>query len=66
MNPDAVYNNVVYNLRELRSLYLPTDLGAAAELRTIPEATGPQGNAIYQDLRKKHARAAGSRLPGAE
>jgi glycine betaine catabolism A len=63
VNPDAVYDNVVYNLRELRSLYLPTDLGAAAELRTIPEAHGPQGNAIYQELRKKHARAAGIDYP---
>jgi hypothetical protein len=63
VNPDAVYDNVVYNLRELRSLYLPTDLGAAAELRTIPEARGPQGNAIYQELRKKHARAAGVDYP---
>jgi Rieske 2Fe-2S family protein len=63
VNPDAVYDNVVYNLRELRSLYLPTDLGAAAELRTIPEARGPEGNAIYQQLRKKHARAAGVDYP---
>ena len=63
VNPDAVYDNVVYNLRELRSLYLPTDLGAAAELRTIPEARGPEGNAIYQELRKKHARAAGVDYP---
>lgn len=63
VNPDAVYNNVVYNLRELRTLYLQTDLGAAAELRTIPEANGPDGNAIYQDLRKKHARAAGIDYP---
>jgi len=63
VDPNAVYDNVVYNLRELRSLYLPTDLGAAAELRTIDEARGPQGNAIYQELRKKHARAAGVDYP---
>jgi hypothetical protein len=63
VSPEAVYHNVVYNLRELRSLYLPTDLGAAAELLTIPEASGPQGNAIYQKLRKKHARAAGIDYP---
>jgi phenylpropionate dioxygenase-like ring-hydroxylating dioxygenase large terminal subunit len=31
VNPAAVYTNVEYNLRELRALYLPTDLGAAAE-----------------------------------
>ena len=58
-----MYHNVEYNLRELRSLYLQTDLGAAAELRTMPEASGPQGNAIYQELRKKHARAAGIDYP---
>ncbi len=63
VDPKAVYDNVVYNLRELRALYLPTDLGAAAELRTIPEASGPNGNAIYQQLRKKHARAAGVDYP---
>jgi glycine betaine catabolism A len=63
VDPNAVYDNVVYNLRELRSLYLPTDLGAAAELRTVEEARGPQGNAIYQQLRKKHARAAGVDYP---
>ncbi len=63
VNPDAVYTNVEYNLRELRSLYLPTDLGAAAELRTIPGANGPEGNAIYQGLRRKHARAAGVDYP---
>lgn len=63
VNPDVVYDNVVYNLRELRTLYLQTDLGAAAELRTVPEARGPEGNAIYQELRKKHARAAGVDYP---
>jgi phenylpropionate dioxygenase-like ring-hydroxylating dioxygenase large terminal subunit len=63
VNPVAVYDNVVYNLRELRTLYLQTDLGAAAELRTIPEAYGPEGNAIYQQLRKKHARSAGVDYP---
>jgi glycine betaine catabolism A len=63
VSPKAVYDNVVYNLRELRTLYLPTDLGAAAELLTIPDASGPQGNAIYQGLRKKHARAAGVDYP---
>jgi Rieske 2Fe-2S family protein len=63
IDPVAVYDNVVYNLRELRSLYLPTDLGAAAELMTIDEARGPRGNAIYQELRKKHARAAGVDYP---
>jgi phenylpropionate dioxygenase-like ring-hydroxylating dioxygenase large terminal subunit len=63
VDPRAVYDNVVYNLRELRSLYLPTDLGAAAELLTMPEAWSPQGNAIYRELRKKHARAAGVDYP---
>ncbi|MDA8045160.1 MAG: hypothetical protein M0Z30_07990, partial [Actinomycetota bacterium] len=63
VNPEAVYTNVAYNLKELRSLYLPTDLGAAAELRTVAEAHGPDGNAIYQELRKKHARAVGIDYP---
>ena len=63
IDPKVVYNNVVYNLRELRTLYLQTDLGAAAELRTVPDAWGPNGNAIYQQLRKKHARAAGVNYP---
>ena len=50
-------------MRELRALYLKTDLGAAAELQTIRAACGPEGNAIYQQLRKKHARAAGIDYP---
>jgi Rieske 2Fe-2S family protein len=63
MDPNVVYDNVVYNLRELRTLYLQSDLDAAAELRTLPGAYGPDGNAIYQQLRKKHARAAGVNYP---
>ena len=63
VNPEAVYDNVVYNLRELRSLYLPTDLGAAAELRTIPEAHGPEGNAIYQDCARSMPGPPGSTIP---
>ncbi len=63
VNPEAIYTNVEYSLRELGALYLKTDLGAAAELRTMEAARGPEGNAIYQQLRKKHARAAGIDYP---
>jgi len=63
VNPEAIYTNVEYNLRELRALYLPTDLGAAEELRRTPGADGPEGNAIYQRLREEHARAAGIDYP---
>ena len=63
VDPQAVYTNVEYNLRELRALYLPTDLAAADELRSTPGADGPEGNAIYQGLRMKHARAAGIEYP---
>jgi phenylpropionate dioxygenase-like ring-hydroxylating dioxygenase large terminal subunit len=63
VNPDAVYTNIEYNLRELRALYLKSDLAAAEELRTTEGADGPDGNAIYQQLRKKHARAVGIDYP---
>ena len=46
-----------------RALYLKTDLGAAEELLSTEGADGPSGNAIYQQLRKKHARAAGIDCP---
>jgi glycine betaine catabolism A len=63
VDPTAIHTNVEYNLRELRALYLKTDLPAAEELRTTEGADGPGGNAIYQQLRKKHARAAGIEVP---
>jgi glycine betaine catabolism A len=63
VDPRAIYTNVDYNLRELRALYLKTDLGAAEELQRTEGADGPSGNAIYQQLRKKHARAAGIDCP---
>jgi glycine betaine catabolism A len=63
VDPTAIHTNVEYNLRELRALYLKTDLPAAEELRTTAGADGPGGNAIYQQLRKKHARAAGIEVP---
>jgi glycine betaine catabolism A len=63
LDPQAIYTNVEYSLRELGALYLKTDLRAAAELRTIEAARGPDGNAIYQELRKKHAREAGIDYP---
>ena len=63
VDPRAIYTNVDYNLRELRALYLKTDLGAAEELQGTEGADGPSGNAIYQQLRKKHARAAGIDCP---
>jgi Rieske 2Fe-2S family protein len=63
VDPTATHTNVVYNLRELRALYLKTDLPAAEELLHTEGANGPRGNAIYQQLRKKHARAAGIDVP---
>ena len=63
VNPEAIRTNVEYNLRELRALYLPTDRGAAEELCRTPGADGPGGNALYQELRRKHARAAGIDYP---
>jgi glycine betaine catabolism A len=63
VDPRAIYTNVDYNLRELGALYLKTDLGAAEELQTTEGADGPSGNAIYQQLRKKHALAAGIDCP---
>lgn len=63
VDPKAIYTNVEYSLRELGSLYLETDLAAATELLTTPGADGPGGNAIYQELRRKHARAAGIDYP---
>jgi phenylpropionate dioxygenase-like ring-hydroxylating dioxygenase large terminal subunit len=62
-DPRAIHRNVEYSLRELRALYLKTDLAAAAELVTTDGADGPAGNAIYQRLRKDHARAAGIDYP---
>ena len=63
VDPAAIYRNVEYNLSELRALYLQSDLAAAAELRTTEGADGPDGNAIYQRLRKQHARAVGIDYP---
>ncbi|MGH9091572.1 MAG: aromatic ring-hydroxylating oxygenase subunit alpha, partial [Acidimicrobiales bacterium] len=63
VNPEAIRTNVDYNLRELRALYLPTDRAAAEELCRTPGASGPDGNALYQELRRKHARAAGIDYP---
>jgi phenylpropionate dioxygenase-like ring-hydroxylating dioxygenase large terminal subunit len=63
VNPESVYRNVEYSLRELGALYLKSDLSAAAELVTTAGADGPEGNAIYQQLRKQHARAAGLDYP---
>ncbi|HWF23067.1 MAG TPA: aromatic ring-hydroxylating dioxygenase subunit alpha [Acidimicrobiales bacterium] len=63
VDPEAVYRNVEYNLRELRALYLRSDLAAAAELRTTEGGDGPDGNAIYQRLRKEQARAVGIDYP---
>jgi len=63
VDPKAIYTNVEYSLRELRALYLPTDLEAASELLTTEGAGGPEGNAIYLGLRAKHARAAGIDYP---
>lgn len=63
IDPKAIYTNVEYSLRELRALYLRTDLEAAAELLETDGADGPDGNVIYQELRRKHARAAGIDYP---
>ena len=63
VDAEAIHTNVAYNLRELRALYLRSDLDAAAELRTTPGADGPEGNAIYQQLRAQHARAVGIDYP---
>ncbi len=62
-DPSAILHNVAYSLRELRALYLKTDLTAATELVTTDGADGPMGNAIYQRLRREHARAAGIDYP---
>jgi hypothetical protein len=63
VDPKAIHTNVEYSLRELGALYLKTDLTAATELLTTEGADGPDGNAIYQQLRRKHARAAGIDYP---
>jgi phenylpropionate dioxygenase-like ring-hydroxylating dioxygenase large terminal subunit len=63
VSPEAILANVEYNLRELRALYLGTDLGAAEELVGTEGADGPGGNALYQSLRRKHAQAAGIDYP---
>jgi Rieske 2Fe-2S family protein len=62
-DPEAVRRNVEYSLRELRALYLPTDLAAAEELCRTEGSDGPEGNAIYQRLRRQHAEAAGIDYP---
>jgi phenylpropionate dioxygenase-like ring-hydroxylating dioxygenase large terminal subunit len=62
-DPRAIHRNVEYSLRELRALYLRSDLDAAAELMVTAGADGPDGNAIYQRLRRKHARQAGIDYP---
>ncbi|MGH9081120.1 MAG: aromatic ring-hydroxylating oxygenase subunit alpha [Acidimicrobiales bacterium] len=62
-DPVAIQRNVEYSLRELRALYLESDLAAATELVTTEGADGPMGNAIYQRLRRQHARAAGIDYP---
>ncbi len=63
VDAQAIFTNVDYSLRELRALYLPTDRGAAEELLHTEGANGPDGNAIYQRLRAKHAREAGIDYP---
>lgn len=63
VDPRAIYVNVEYSLRELRALYLRSDMAAATELLTTEGADGPGGNAIYQDLRRQHARARGIDYP---
>jgi phenylpropionate dioxygenase-like ring-hydroxylating dioxygenase large terminal subunit len=63
VDPRAIYTNVEYSLRELGALYLKSDMAAATELLTTEGADGPDGNAIYQQLRRKHARAAGIDYP---
>jgi len=63
VDPDVVYSNVEYSLRELGSLVLKTDLSAAEELRETDGGGGPSGNAIYQELRRQHAQAAGIDYP---
>jgi Rieske 2Fe-2S family protein len=62
-DPEAIYRNIEYSLRELGALYLKSDLAAAAELRITEGGDGPTGNAIYQQLRRQHARAAGIDYP---
>jgi phenylpropionate dioxygenase-like ring-hydroxylating dioxygenase large terminal subunit len=62
-NPEAIRRNVEYSLRELRALYLRTDLAAAEELCRTDGGDGPDGNAMYQRLRRAHAEAAGIDYP---
>jgi len=63
VSPQALFTNAEYSLRELRALYLKTDLLAAGELLATEGADGPEGAALYGQLRKKHARAAGIDVP---
>jgi glycine betaine catabolism A len=63
VDPRAIYVNVEYSLRELGALYLKSDLAAATELLETEGADGPDGNAIYQQLRRKHAEAVGIDYP---
>jgi hypothetical protein len=62
-SPQSIFQNVTYNLRELRALYLKTDLLAAGELMAAADADGPGAGLHYTELRKKHAKAAGMDLP---
>jgi Rieske 2Fe-2S family protein len=59
----SIFTNVTYNLRELRALYLKTDLLAAGELLASDDPDGPGTGVRYTELRKKHARAAGIDIP---
>ncbi|MBV8463808.1 MAG: aromatic ring-hydroxylating dioxygenase subunit alpha [Acidimicrobiales bacterium] len=62
-NPESIRRNVEYQRRELRALYLPTDLEAAEELCRTEGGDGPDGNVTYQRLRREHAEAAGIDYP---
>ena len=59
VDADAILANVEYNLRELRAMYLKTDLLAAEEL----VASETRDAARYVELTKKHARAVGIDIP---
>ncbi len=64
VDPQAIYTNVEYSLRELGALYLKTDLAAAAELRTIDAApTAQRAMPSTSSSAEKHARAAGIDYP---
>jgi hypothetical protein len=59
----SIFTNVTYNQRELRALYLKTDLLAAGELLASDDPDGPGAGPRDTELRKKHARAAGIDIP---